>query len=108
VHLDAVRGFAGPTTSGPSWRKQPGARMSASPTTRLPCTSSSDRTGPRPPGRWQIIPLGNARIIHRLIPHSQLRIYHGGHLELAADTERLASAVETFLNADLTAEGSQQ
>ena len=41
--------------------------------------------------------------MHRLIPHSQLRIYHGGHLELAADTERLASAVEAFLNADLTA-----
>ena len=41
--------------------------------------------------------------MHRLIPHSQLRIYHGGHLELAADTGRLASAVEAFLNADLTA-----
>jgi len=38
----------------------------------------------------------------------QLRIYHGGRLELAADTERLASAVEAFLHADLTAEGSQQ
>jgi len=46
--------------------------------------------------------------MHRLIPYSQLRIYHGGHLELAADAGRLASAVEAFLNADLTAEGSQQ
>ena len=55
-----------------------------------------------------IIPLVNARIMHRLIPHSQLHIYHGGHIELAADSERLASAVEAFLNADLTAEGSQQ
>jgi len=35
--------------------------------------------------------------MRRLTPHSQ-----------AADTERLASAVEAFLNADLTAEGSQQ
>jgi pimeloyl-ACP methyl ester carboxylesterase len=34
----------------------------------------------------------------------QLHIYHGGHLELAADSERLASAVEAFLNADLTEE----
>jgi hypothetical protein len=41
--------------------------------------------------------------MHRLIPHSQLHIYHGGHLELAADTECLASAIEVFLNADLTA-----
>ena len=54
-----------------------------------------------------IIPLVNARIMHRLIPRSQLHIYNGGHLELAADSERLASAVETFLDADLTAEGSQ-
>ena len=50
----------------------------------------------------------NARIMHWLIPRSRLHIYHGGHLELAADPERLAAAVEAFLDADLTAEGSQQ
>jgi len=55
-----------------------------------------------------IIPLVNARIMHRLIPRSELHIYRGGHLELAANSERLASAVEAFLNADLTPEGSQQ
>ncbi len=55
-----------------------------------------------------IIPLVNARIMHRLIPRSQLHIYHGGHLELATDSERLAATVEAFLNAGLTAERSQQ
>ena len=45
-----------------------------------------------------IIPLVNARIMRRLIPRSQLHIYRGGHLELAADAERLASAVEAFLD----------
>ncbi|MGH3124805.1 MAG: poly(3-hydroxyalkanoate) depolymerase [Streptosporangiaceae bacterium] len=54
-----------------------------------------------------IIPLVNARIMHRLIPHSQLHIYHGGHLELAADAGRLAAAVQAFLDADLTPEGTQ-
>ena len=54
-----------------------------------------------------IIPVVNARIMHRLIPRSQLHIYHGGHLELAADPERLASAVQAFLDADLTTEESQ-
>ena len=54
-----------------------------------------------------IIPVVNARIMHRLIPRSKLHVYHGGHLELAADPERLASAVEAFLDADLTPEGSQ-
>ncbi len=45
-----------------------------------------------------IIPLVNARIMHWLIPHSQLHIYHGGHLELATDAERIAPVVETFLS----------
>jgi poly(3-hydroxyalkanoate) depolymerase len=55
-----------------------------------------------------IIPAVNGRIMNWLIPRSRLQIYHGGHLELAADPERLAAAVEAFLDADLTAEGSQQ
>jgi len=44
-----------------------------------------------------IIPLVNARIMDRLIPRSQLHVYHGGHLELAAHAERIAPVVETFL-----------
>jgi poly(3-hydroxyalkanoate) depolymerase len=48
-----------------------------------------------------IIPLVNARIMHRLIPRSELHIYHGGHLELVADAERIAPVVEEFLDADL-------
>jgi poly(3-hydroxyalkanoate) depolymerase len=55
-----------------------------------------------------IIPLVNARIMHGLIPRSQLHVYHGGHLELAADAERLAAVVQSFLDADLTAAGSQE
>jgi poly(3-hydroxyalkanoate) depolymerase len=47
-----------------------------------------------------IIPLVNARIMHRLIPNSQLHVYHGGHLELATDAGRMAPVVETFLDAD--------
>jgi len=46
-----------------------------------------------------IIPLVNARIMHRLIPRSELHIYHGGHLELVADAGRIAPVVEEFLNA---------
>ena len=50
-----------------------------------------------------IIPLVNARIMHRLIPRSELHIYHGGHLELVADAQRIAPVVEEFLDADLAA-----
>src|SRR6202046_2220013 len=55
-----------------------------------------------------IIPLANARIMHRLIPRSELHVYRGGHLELAADSARLASVVEAFLDADPAHERSQQ
>src|SRR6202046_4987573 len=44
-----------------------------------------------------IIPVGNGRIMRWLIPRSKLHIYHGGHLELAADSGGLASAIEAFL-----------
>jgi pimeloyl-ACP methyl ester carboxylesterase len=54
-----------------------------------------------------IIPVVNARIMHRLIPRSRLHIYHGGHLELAASAERIAPVVEAFLDADLTIPESQ-
>ncbi len=47
-----------------------------------------------------IIPLVNARIMHRLIPRSELHIYHGGHLEPATGAERIAPVVEAFLTAD--------
>jgi len=53
-----------------------------------------------------IIPVVNARIMHRLIRRSRLHVYHGGHLKLAADPGRLAAAVEAFLDADRTAEGA--
>ena len=55
-----------------------------------------------------IIPLVNGRIMHWLIPRSKLHIYHGGHLELAADAERLAAEIEAFLDAGLIVEGSQE
>ena len=45
--------------------------------------------------------------MRRLIPRSQLHVYHGGHLELAADAGRLAAVVQAFLDADPTPEGSQ-
>ncbi|HEY3650207.1 MAG TPA: poly(3-hydroxyalkanoate) depolymerase [Streptosporangiaceae bacterium] len=54
-----------------------------------------------------IIPLVNARIMRRLIPRSQLHVYHGGHLELAADAGRLAAVVQAFLDADPTPEGTE-
>jgi poly(3-hydroxyalkanoate) depolymerase len=55
-----------------------------------------------------IIPVVNARIMHRLIPHSNLHVYRGGHLELAADAGRLAAVVEAFLDAEPSTQESEQ
>jgi poly(3-hydroxyalkanoate) depolymerase len=46
-----------------------------------------------------IVPLINARILHRLIRGSELHIYHGGHLELIAAPHRLTPVIERFLSA---------
>ncbi len=46
-----------------------------------------------------LTPLANARIMHRLIPRSELHIYHGGHLDLVSEPKRMAAIVETFLTA---------
>jgi poly(3-hydroxyalkanoate) depolymerase len=44
-----------------------------------------------------IIPLANARLMHRLIPGSLLHVYHGGHLALVTEAAQLAPVVERFL-----------
>ncbi len=49
-----------------------------------------------------IIPLGNARLMHRLIRNSRLHVYHGGHLALVTEAAELAAAVDGFLSAPLT------
>jgi poly(3-hydroxyalkanoate) depolymerase len=54
-----------------------------------------------------IIPLVNARIMHWLIPGSELHVYSGGHLELAAHPERIVPVLEEFL-ADRATKGNQR
>ena len=46
-----------------------------------------------------IIPLINARLMHRLIRRSELHVYHGGHLDLVSEADRMAPIVEAFLKA---------
>jgi poly(3-hydroxyalkanoate) depolymerase len=46
-----------------------------------------------------IIPLVNARLMHRLIPDSRLHVFHGGHLGLITEAARLAPVVGEFMTA---------
>jgi pimeloyl-ACP methyl ester carboxylesterase len=47
-----------------------------------------------------LTPPANARIMHRLIPPSELHMYHGGHLDLVSEPRRMAAIVEAFLTAE--------
>ena len=80
-----ARGYYYQLASGIGWTSLPRLPRLAQPTLIL--------AGDDDP----IIPLVNARIMHRLMPRSELHIYHGGHLDLATDAEHLAPVVEAFL-----------
>ncbi len=43
-----------------------------------------------------VVPLANARILHRLLPHSTLHLHSGGHVDLITNAAELAPVVEMF------------
>jgi poly(3-hydroxyalkanoate) depolymerase len=47
-----------------------------------------------------LIPLVNARLMHRLIPHSELHVYHGGHLGMVTEAREIAPVVDGFLRGE--------
>ncbi len=49
-----------------------------------------------------IIPLANARLMHRLIPNSRLHVYHGGHLGLVTEAARISRSVVDGLTKAIT------
>jgi pimeloyl-ACP methyl ester carboxylesterase len=95
TRLGPAKGYYYQLISGIGWTSLPRLRTLRPPTLVL--------AGDDDP----IIPLANARIMHRLIPRSELHVYHGGHLELVADAEHIAPVVEAFLDADITTPESQ-
>ena len=43
-----------------------------------------------------VVPLTNARILHRLLPNSTLHLHSGGHVDLITNAAELAPVVEMF------------
>ncbi len=43
-----------------------------------------------------VVPLANARIMHRLLPHSTLHPHAGGHVDLIANAAELGPVIEMF------------
>lgn len=46
-----------------------------------------------------LIPVANAKLMNRLLPHPTLHLHSGGHLALASEAGALAYQITTFLNA---------
>jgi poly(3-hydroxyalkanoate) depolymerase len=47
-----------------------------------------------------LVPLCNARLMHALIPHSRLHVFHGGHLGLVGQARELAPVIAQFLRSE--------
>jgi poly(3-hydroxyalkanoate) depolymerase len=45
-----------------------------------------------------IIPVANAHIMNSLLPHSQLHLHSGGHIDLVHNAPELAPVIDTFLH----------
>jgi hypothetical protein len=45
-----------------------------------------------------VVPLANARTMHRLLPHSTLHPHAGGHVDLIANAAELGPVIEMFRN----------
>jgi poly(3-hydroxyalkanoate) depolymerase len=81
------RGYLYQLTAGAGWTSLPFLPLLRQPT--LIIAGDDD----------PIIPLANARLMHRLIPNSRLHVYHGGHLGLVTEAAELAPVVDSFLAA---------
>ena len=81
------RGYLYQLTAGAGWTSLPFLPLLRQPT--LIVAGDDD----------PLIPLVNAKLMRLLIPHSQLHVYHGGHLGLLTEAAELAPVVDDFLAA---------
>jgi poly(3-hydroxyalkanoate) depolymerase len=90
AHLGSVLGYFYQMLGGVGWSSIPWLHKLQQPTLIL--------HGDDDP----LVPLVNAKIMHRLIPHSELYIFHDGHLGLGTSARELAQVVDQFLTAPVS------
>jgi len=83
--VGSPRGYLYQLAAGAGWTSVPFLPLIAQPT--LIMSGDDD----------PIIPLANARIMHRLIPNSTLHVFNGGHLGLVTEAAELAPVIAEFL-----------
>jgi poly(3-hydroxyalkanoate) depolymerase len=87
------RGYLYQLVAGAGWTSLP-----LLPRTRQPTLIVSGTDDP-------IIPVANAKLMHRLLPHATLHLHSGGHLALGSEATALAHQIVSFLDAaDLSGE----
>lgn len=84
MHADEPKGYFYQLLAAMGWTSLPWLRRLQQPTLIL--------SGDDDP----IVPAINAKIMHKLIPHSELYIYHGGHLGLVTHAKELVPLIEQF------------
>ena len=90
AHLGSVLGYFYQMLGGVGWTSIPWLRTLRQPTLIL--------HGDDDP----LVPLVNAKIMQRLIPHAKLYIFHDGHLGLGTSAGELAQVVDQFLTAPVS------
>jgi poly(3-hydroxyalkanoate) depolymerase len=85
--VGSARGYLYQLAAGAGWTSVPFL-----PLVRQPALVVSGDDDP-------IIPLANARLMHRLIPDSRLHVFRGGHLGLVTEAAQLAPVISEFLAA---------
>jgi poly(3-hydroxyalkanoate) depolymerase len=83
--VGSARGYLFQLSAGAGWTSVPFLPLLRQPT--LIVSGDDD----------PIIPVANARLMHRLIPDSRLHVFRGGHLGLVTEAARLAPVVSEFL-----------
>lgn len=79
------RGYLYQLSAGAGWTSLPFLRLIRQPTLVL--------GGDDDP----IVPIANAKIMARLIPHATLHVYHGGHVELVTEADAFGPIISEFL-----------
>jgi len=92
AHLGSVLGYFYQMLGGVGWTSIPWLHKLQQPTLILHGNDDP------------LVPLVNAKIMHRLIPHSELYIFHDGHLGLATSARELAQVVDQFLTAPVSSQ----
>jgi poly(3-hydroxyalkanoate) depolymerase len=87
--VGSSRGYLYQVTAGLGWTSVPFLPLLRQPTLIL--------SGDDDP----IIPVANARLMHRLIPDSRLHVFPGGHLSLVTEAPQLAPIVSGFIGEPL-------